>query len=139
MSGRRVRPVRPVAALLDHLAGEGLGLRLGQSLEAVLGDDGDDGEDPAVDVGAAGRGVVVGRVPQRLERGEGRLAAVESLAEQFLQGTSGVRRSGALGVEAGLLVESAGDVEAEDAAAFALGRGGVVADEEGTTARPCMA
>ena len=83
-SQRRLR-----AAGVGHAAGDdgvddGADLVVGQPAVAVGGDGRDDREDPAGEVGAAGRRVVVGRVVERLDaRSDGVASADRSSRQSF--------------------------------------------------------
>ena len=103
----------------------GAGLGVGQPGGALGGGGHDDREDPPDQVRAAGRGVVVGRVEQRLDGEPDRLVAADRPGRyRFFSARLGEQRARADAVVVGLLVEAAGDVEAEDPAG--LGRVGGV-------------
>ena len=74
----------------------------------------DDGQIRRAQVGAAGRGVVVGGVDERLDGDRDGRPAVRSGAPQLLQRAAGEHRAGADRVVVVLLVAPAGDVVAED-------------------------
>jgi hypothetical protein len=99
----------------------------------VGGDHPDHREDPAGQVRAAGRRVVVGGVVQRLHQRRHAALGVEVLAVELLQRPAGEQRSGADRVEGGLLVAAPGDVVGEDPA---LLLDQVVAGEEGYDGQP---
>src|SRR5437868_2212650 len=83
---------------------------LAHPLEPACGDGGDGGIDPPHRVGTAGRGVLVGRLVQALDRELDDLGAVESVAIAELDRGPGVTATGAGGVEVVLLVAATCDV-----------------------------
>src|SRR6185437_6899584 len=111
--GRAVGQAHPAVHYLLRVVGR---LLVGQPAEAVIGDRRDHREDPPGQVGAAGGGVVVGGVVQRLHAGEYRVGDRHVVGVVLLERGLGEDRAGADRVEAVLLVRAARHVVAEDPA-----------------------
>ena len=104
-------------------AREALGhLGLGHASSKPVGGDGGDGRvDAADEVGAAGGGVLVGRLVQALDGELDGVVARHALGPAQLDVVRASRPPEPVGVEVGLLVAAAGDVVGEDAAALRRG------------------
>ena len=109
-------------AVGDDRVGDRGDLGVGEPDGALGVDPVDDRVEPAHRVGAAGGGVVVRGVVERLDDGAGRGVGGQAAAPGLLQRVLGEQRAGADGGVAALLVVPAGDVVAEDPARGGAGR-----------------
>src|ERR687894_2977439 len=115
-------PVRG-GPLVGDVGGHGGDLVVGQPDGALGVDPVDDRVQPAHRVGAAGGGVVVGGVVERLDQAARGGVAVLVGPPGLLQRVAGEQRAGADGGVAALLVVPTGDVVAEDPPGRGAGRG----------------
>src|SRR4249919_2475702 len=88
-SQRRLRAAGIVHPARHDDVDDGTDLVVGEPAVAVRGDGRDDREDPAGEVGAAGGGVLVGRVVQGLDGAERGVLDRELLVPELLQGAPG--------------------------------------------------